>query len=120
VQKIRRCHEDRWDFDHKDGAIWPMRVSIGGEFYGFCPGKVMRDPGVQELFKMMLVSVETGQLYVTGAIADQPDWFIDLLAWFTPLYDRIKFENKVRAVVGDGKLAKAAQGAVRTPKRNGR
>jgi len=26
----------------------------------------------------------------------------------------------VRAVVGDGKLAKAAQGAVRTPKRNGR
>jgi hypothetical protein len=94
--------EDRWDFNSKDGSIWPMYVHKGGELFGFCPAKATWDPGTQELYKMLLVAAETGALYYDGGIADQPYWFIDLLAWFLPRYDSIKFEGKARSVLGDG------------------
>jgi hypothetical protein len=50
-----------------------------------------------------MLSAETGQLYREGGIINQPEWFITLLADFIPVYDKIKFMNKAKMILGDGK-----------------
>lgn len=35
-----------------------------------------------------------------GGIADQADWWVDLLSWFLPVYDMAKFASRVRQVLG--------------------
>lgn len=102
IQKLRRCHEPRWDFEHTEGNIWPMRVQEGGDLYGFCPGKAFRDAEAMLTFRLLVVSAETGAMYNEGGISNQPEWFIDLLSWFLPVYDTVKFYAKVKGVVGDG------------------
>lgn len=100
VQKIRRCGEDRSDFDHTDGAIWPMRLLDGGQAYGFCPGKATWDKEATHLYNILVLSYETKQLLYNGGIAKQPGWYIDLLSWFVTRYDENKFYSRASAILG--------------------
>jgi hypothetical protein len=103
VQKLRRCKEERWDFTEKDGNFFPIHITDSGAPFGFCPGKATWDQEVMEMFKVYQISAETGNLWVEGGIADQPDWFIDVLGWFISRYDQLKFMSRARAILGDGK-----------------
>lgn len=101
TKKVRRCAEDRLDFTDKDGVQFPIYAQKGGELYGFCPGKATWDGRYMRLFKVMVIAAETGAMMKSGGIEDQPDWFIDLLGWFLPRFDHIKFSTKAQAVLGD-------------------
>lgn len=83
-----------------DGAIWPMTVMEGGEQYGFCPGKAQWDETVKHLFRSLLICADTGTMWEQGGIKDQPDWFVDLLSWFLPRYDTMKFLAKADMILG--------------------
>ena len=72
----------------------------GGAPYGFCPGKVTWDTEAKEVFQLLIISAETGQLLTDGGIINQPDWFIQLLAWFLPKYDNFKFSSKAYSILG--------------------
>lgn len=82
-----------------------MRIHQGGVPYGFCPGKATWDPAVAGLYRLLVIAAETGMMYESGGIAEQPAWWIDHLAWFLPAYDRAKFNGRVRQVLGNsGKI----------------
>jgi len=49
----------------------------------------------------MVVAVEQKTMLIAGGIADQPAWFVSLLAWFGPAYEGLKFMSRVRMFVGD-------------------
>lgn len=55
----------------------------------------------------MIIAVEQKTLLVQGGLADQPGWFIKLLAWFGPAYDLQKFISRARMVLGDGEKTQA-------------
>lgn len=119
VKKIRRCQEDRWDFTKKDGNIWPMQVTKGGDLYGFCPAKSTWDSETVTTFRMLVLAAETGVMWNAGGISEQPYWFVDILAWFIPMYDNNKFYSRARAILGDGKDNKgASSGANQRPIHN--
>lgn len=80
-----------------------MYVNQGGELYGFCPGKSTWDAEATNLLNILLISAETGALLYNGGIANQPDWFIELLAWFLPKYDQMKFSSKADMILGGDK-----------------
>jgi len=101
VQKKRRCREPRWDFTAEDDNIFPIRIQEGGGLYGFCPAKVTWDREVGDLYETMLVCVEMQTLLISGGVADQPSWFIELLAWFAPEYNLQKFISRAKMVLGD-------------------
>lgn len=83
-----------------------MYVNKGGTLYGFCPAKVLREQDTVQLFHVLLISAETGQMLYNGGIIDQPEWFIDLLGWFIPAYDQMKFGAKADMILGgDGTSA---------------
>jgi hypothetical protein len=103
IRKLRRCEEDRWDFDVRDAAFWPMRVSPHGALYGFCPAKAAWDRRVVSVYNALVVSAETGAQWQSGGIADQPAWWIELIAWFVPSYNELRFSQRARAILGDGK-----------------
>lgn len=104
TQKARRCHEPRWDFDEKDDPmIFPLYIHKGGNLYGFCPAKATWDGESRWLYSTLTVAADTGAMLTQGGIEDQPAWFVELLAWFLPVYDQIKFASKARMVLGDGK-----------------
>jgi len=117
VQKIRRCREDRWDFTAEDAQIFPIKIEDGGGLYGFCPGKVTRDQESAFLFELMTVACEQKVLLVAGGIADQPGWFIKLLAWFAPRYAMQNFTQKAQMVLGKGDDKPKGKGSQPTPKR---
>ena len=117
---MRRCGKDdgkdrdRWDFTVKDANFFPMYVFQGGNMYGFCPGKATWDMETLWLFKLLIVSAESGTLLCSGGIAEQPSWFINMLSWFLPIYDNAKFAMKAKSILGDGKNG-GRKGAVRSP-----
>ena len=100
IQKLRRCEEDRFDFDTKDGSIWPMRLHEGGGMYGFCPAKARWDNEALSIYNLLIVCCETKQLLYAGGIAEQPGWFVDLLSWFVTRYDENKFYSRARSILG--------------------
>lgn len=109
TQQRRRCREDRWDFTEADNKIgpngftevvWPIQIQQGGALWSFCPGKATWDPEAIGIFRLMLISAETGTMLEKGGLLDQPDWFIDLLAWFIPRLEEIKFNLKCDKVFG--------------------
>lgn len=102
TQKLRRCREDRWNFTAKDGNVFPVRINEGGGLYGFCPAKSTWDQEAISLFELMVVSVEQKALLVEGGLANQPSWFVTMLAWFGPAYDTQKFVSRAKMVLGDG------------------
>lgn len=103
IQKLRRCREDREDFTEKDGSAWPMYIHQGGEQYGFCPAKSTWDPQLSEMFRLLVIASETGVMLTNGGLLDQPDWWVESIAWFIPRYDHAKFTGRVKMVLGDGK-----------------
>lgn len=102
VQKKRRCKEDRWDFTENDDPIFPMYVTKGGQLFGFCPSKATWDESAVLLFRAMMAGYHSGQLWVPGAISQQPAWFVDLYSWFCSQVDDVKFFSRAKAILGDG------------------
>lgn len=82
--------------------MWPMYVIDGGTPFSFCPGKATWDRSATSTFRLLVVCAETGSLYSEGGIGDQPDWFIELLGWFLPRYNDLKFISRARFILGDG------------------
>lgn len=79
-----------------------MYVHKDGNLYGFCPGKATWDQGTVTLYQYLTLTAETGMMYTQGGIAEQPEWFVGLAAWFVPLYRQTVFYSRVRGVLGDG------------------
>jgi len=94
------------DFTNDDGAIWPIQMSPGGALYSFCPGKATWDHMAREVYGILVMSMEMGCLYNAGGIINQPTWYLDLMSFFGPIYDKLKFTSKARMVLGDGKSTK--------------
>lgn len=106
TSKLRRCKIDRWDFTSDDNpSVFPISITKGSAQYGFCPAKATWDVRANQVFRMLVLSAETGNLYVSGGIAEQPNWFVELASWFVPLYDSNKFMSRVKQVLGDDKKA---------------
>lgn len=94
------------DFDESDGAIWPMYVTPEGDKYGFCPAKATWDLQISHLYQSLVITAETGNLLYNGSIQDQPNWYVDLLAWFLSRYDQYKFLSKADMILGDSSKSK--------------
>ena len=117
MKRRRRCGEERWDFTEKDDpVIFPIYITKGGELYGFCPAKATWDASFVTLYRLLLISAETGAMLRPGALEDQPDWYIDLLGWILPRLDSFKFITKASMILGSGDSKKKtpSQGAVKT------
>lgn len=103
TQNLRRCREERWDFTYKDGGLFPIYVEQGGNAYSFCPGKATWDRESLFLYQALVVSAETGIMLEQGSLVEQPEWWVELLAWFIPAYSDSRFFGRARAILGDGK-----------------
>lgn len=103
VQKLRRCKEERMDFGEADGSQWPMYVEKGGAMYGFCPAKATWDTEATSVFRMLIISAETGTMLEVGGIYDQPDWWVELVSEFIPRYNQNKLVSIAKAFIGKGK-----------------
>jgi hypothetical protein len=79
-----------------------MYVTKGQTGFGFCPGKATWDGYTVQLFRALVVASDTGAMWCSGGISEQPDWFIDLLGWFLPRYNDLRFNSRARAVLGSG------------------
>lgn len=110
--------EEREDFtkdDNKPGNyVFPIRLHNGGEGYGFCPGKATWCSETMELMTLLQIAHETGMMPYPGGIYEQPDWFVDLLGWFIPKVDLMKFTCKADMILGGEKPKKSPQ---QTPKK---
>ena len=107
MKALRRCSEDRYDFTYKDNiSVFPIYAVKGGTPFGFCPGKASWFDHIHGLFRMLVLSAETGQLPYRGGLLEQPDWVINLLGWFVPYYKQYQFISRVKMVLGDGKETK--------------
>ena len=103
VQKLRRCREDKFDFDDHDAPFWPIRIQQGGGLYSFCPGKATWDQETKAIYSAIVVCAETHTQWQNGGIADQPSWWIDLVSSFVPMYNEMKFYARAKAILGDSK-----------------
>lgn len=62
MQKQRRCHEDRWDFDSRDGSLFPIKILTETQGHGFCPAKIWRDDPATVLYcERLFCAWKTGQ-----------------------------------------------------------
>ena len=114
--RLRRCREDRWDFTAEDGNLFPIQISEEGGLYGFCPAKATWDQEAIGLFEVLVVAVEQKALLTGGGLADQPGWFISLLAWFGPAYDMHKFVSRAKMILGDEKDQKKQGAPLASPR----
>lgn len=48
----------------------------------------------------MVVAVDQKAMLISGGLADQPGWFVSLLAWFGPAYDTQKFVSRAKMILG--------------------
>lgn len=104
TQKLRRCRESREDFTYKDnGSVFPIMVTRDGEQFSFCPGKATWDHTVSSIYSALMITAETGNLWNSGGISGQPQWFIELLSIFLIRYNDHKFYSRAQAILGDGK-----------------
>jgi len=104
------------DFTEADGSLWPMYVEKGGELYNFCPGKAQWDHEAVAVHRLLIIAAETGTMLEEGGIADQPEWWVELLSFFLVRYDQTKFYTRANAILGNQKVAGATskgQGAKR-------
>jgi hypothetical protein len=106
VQKIRRCHDDRWDFTSEDGNVFPIMIRKDGQRYGFCPAKVTWDDSVLWWYRMLTVCAETNQLPNGEPVVYQSVEWIELLSWFLPVYDQMKFKRNLEMIFGSGENSK--------------
>lgn len=96
------------DFTDKDDpAVFPMYVSRGSTLFGFCPGKATWDKETLSLYRALKLSSESGNMWTSGGIADQPTWWVELLSWFLPKYNDLRFFGRVQSFIGDTKIMNA-------------
>lgn len=96
--------EEREDYTYKDDpSVFPIKISEHGEQFGFCPAKAKWDFRLIDLYHMLTICAETGQMPFPGSVVDQPFWVVDLLSWFLPKYDMLRFTAKAEMILGDGK-----------------
>jgi hypothetical protein len=107
VQELRRCWDPREDFTSEDSAVFPMYITSTSTLYGFCPGKVSREPEVLQYYRLLVITVETGNLPHTGGIMDQDANFISDLGWFIPAYGMTKWAGIASSLLGGGSANKA-------------
>lgn len=109
TQNLRRCRETREDFTYKDnGSVFPIMVTQDGEQFSFCPGKATWDHTVSSIYSALMITAETGNLWNSGGISEQPSWFIELLSIFLIRYNDHKFYSRARSILGDGSAQKSA------------
>lgn len=101
VRSLRRCREDRFDFTENDNPIFPIVIEKGGTPYNFCPGKATWDFEAVSLYRLLLVSSQTGMMLDKGPLIEQSALWIDLLAWFIPFYDQAKFVARAKMILGE-------------------
>ena len=87
-----------------------MYINKGGEMYGFCPGKSTWDPRIKGKIDELIVIAETGWKPLNGGLYDQPADLIDLLGWFLPKYDFMKFFRKADMMLGSGEKKSVKSG----------
>lgn len=117
IKTLRRCEETRLDFTEKDGPFWPIQIQKGGDLYGFCPGKATWDSRAAVMYKALVVCERTGAHWQEGGIADQPDWWIDLISEFLPAMDDSRFYSRARAILGESKQGSVKDGNNKTATR---
>lgn len=83
-----------------------MYVTKGAGLYSFCPAKATWDNSVMQMFNALIIAAEMGSQYADGGIENQPEWWIELCAWFIPRYNDAKFYSRARAILGDGSKPK--------------
>ena len=83
-----------------------MYVHQGGALYGFCPAKSTWDAETVNLFNTLVVALKYGKLLDDKSLLDQPSFFIDLLAWFSTVYEQTEFASRMRMIFGDGSKKK--------------
>ena len=111
VKKLRRCEEDRFDFTKDDNtAIWPMYVNKGGPMFGFCPGKSTWDHDAVYIFSLVELAFYTRSLAFSGALFDQPSWYVDIISTFLPHYDQLRFNQRMKSMWGSGDSVKKETG----------
>lgn len=71
--------------------------------FGFCPGKATWYHHAVALYRMLTACVVYKSLPYKGALTDQPDWIVSLLAEFGPRYEAIQWSSRMRELLGDGK-----------------
>jgi len=120
IKKLRRCEEDREDFTELDGGLWPMYIQRGGGLYSFCPAKATWEKELIEIFKNLEITAITGSMLFPGSISEQPDWYIDLLTIFLPVYDAQKFSTRMKSIFGDGKTKPQQGTSIKGGSRRGR
>ena len=67
------------------------------------------------IYSMLVLAAETGAQYEAGGLADQPADWVDLLAWFVPMYRDRQFNMRVKMVLGDGKPQAAGHPSKKGP-----
>jgi hypothetical protein len=114
IAKSRRCYEDRWDFDEKDGSSFPIQMTKGGPTFGFCPAKVSRDDSeTLMIFQTLIAILETGTWPDKGGINDQEFIWVELVSDFGPYLDELKFSKRL------GIIAELVSSAFGSPKSAG-
>jgi hypothetical protein len=106
VKKLRRCREDRENFTQKDGALWPMSVLKGGTTYGFCPAKSTWDHALVNWYNILVIVAETGQIPDGKPLVEQDAEFIEVLAWFLPRYQQLRFAQNAEIILGGSETSK--------------
>jgi hypothetical protein len=121
TKKLRRCEEDREDFNENDAIIFPIEINKGGEKYGFCPGKATWNNETVRLFRIMSLAAESNDWrYIDGGMVDQPAWWMDNINWFIPAYKQNQFLSRAKMILGDGtknQTGVAKNGSNRKPSR---
>lgn len=76
---------------------------MGSSGFGFCPSKVARDD-IETLiqFKELIMISEFKVLPYSGGLYEQDSELIDLLTWFFPSYELMRFAQKAVMILGDG------------------
>ena len=85
-----------------DATTFPIYVTRTGTMYGFCPAKATWDSELHALMRLLVITAESGVMIEHGGLNDQPEWWIEILAWFLPLYDNVKFYSRAMSVIGEG------------------
>ena len=80
-----------------------MRARSEGSLFGFCPGKATWDHSAIAIYRLLVACVVYKTLPYDGALADQPDWIVSLLAEFGPRYEAIQWSARMRELFGDDK-----------------
>jgi hypothetical protein len=113
IARVRRCHEDRWDFEEKDGPF-PIQMEKGGPTYSFCPAKVQRDDHeVVGMHQTLIAILETNTWPDPGGLNQQEHTWVDLVAEFAQYKRDLEFNNKYADVSRDVKqVAKQAMASM--------